>query len=728
MAGTIQYTPGAGSLASYGHRVEVYRYDPTSTDMAVKYQPLPNVVCLKVERRDMDDPGQATFRYIFDTTGYLNRQFGWPEIAEQVWDPRASGPFVVRPDDQVVVYTVSPAGRVTLQFHGFAQVPQINLARGTQDVSFVAHGVGVRCWDMPVRDCWMRGGDFAATTGDKATGLPVRFNPDGKPNATPLGFDGEITIGPGETGNATLGRPSPLFVDPRIVRDPDDRRLWSLAMAVRYLLTLGNLAETWVGMPDMDNLDGLLDSRRPTSDAFIDLEIPASYTANPIIIRDFDATGMEWPAAIAKLIEPHGFRFRFETYADTGLTVPGYYAPPRTRIVFWRDAASPTTAVKSLSLPPYGAAIVPGTTNVLAMHLAQDRAEVANEIVVETAPCEYESSFVLTPAIAPAVADCASPAAIAVFNKSAIEDTPANAEKYRTYIFGEAQDEYWDAAAGAYSVTAPTLQPLFKADDGTNLPFVTRRRPGRNDLLTKDAKGKPRQARLLLSTNYAGPTPGVWDGTGTWFVVEGGWRLLKDRLGIEITAPDPNNWQVGNKAINFGVLAKSSAGVVKGIEAQAKAGETRFKLRLVTVIEGDTTAKAEALKRSASPSKYAVRRYVDARQRYRKQKIQHRAVTNADDSVPRDDTARASRDAEARRMAGEMPVIDGPVTIGRITSAYRIGDRIARVSGMDLSLQTNAGSEAGEGPRYPSVVGVTLDLDGKQHTILHLSDSRGARS
>ena len=53
---------------------------------------------------------------------------------------------------------------------------------------------------------------------------------------------------------------------------------------------------------------------------------------------------------------------------------------------------------------------------------------------------------------------------------------------------------------------------------------------------------------------------------------------------------------------------------------------------------------------------------------------------------------------------------------------------IQRTHGVTLSLRTNAGAPNEEGEVYPAVVGLTWDFDGKQQTILHLSDERGVSS
>jgi hypothetical protein len=65
------------------------------------------------------------------------------------------------------------------------------------------------------------------------------------------------------------------------------------------------------------------------------------------------------------------------------------------------------------------------------------------------------------------------------------------------------------------------------------------------------------------------------------------------------------------------------------------------------------------------------------------------------------------------------------VTIPNLITAFRVGDRIARINGRDISFQTNIGVDQGESPVYPVVVALTWDFSGeRQATILELADRR----
>jgi hypothetical protein len=145
------------------------------------------------------------------------------------------------------------------------------------------------------------------------------------------------------------------------------------------------------------------------------------------------------------------------------------------------------------------------------------------------------------------------------------------------------------------------------------------------------------------------------------------------------------------------------------------------------VIEGDHVIAATADRRPSSPTAYTILRHVDARDRYARHVVAANSEFNStsDEVIVRDDTTDALAEAISRRSASEAGEVAGVVTIPRFTQAYRIGDRICSIQGRNLSLQTNAGVPTEEGEVYPAVVGLTWDFDGKQQTLLQLSDQRG---
>ena len=76
--------------------------------------------------------------------------YGWPSQFEQVWPIDAQGPYVVNPDDRLVVMGQNPDGSPLILFDGFAQVPQVDLTPRFQSVNFAAVGTAVRCYDTRI--------------------------------------------------------------------------------------------------------------------------------------------------------------------------------------------------------------------------------------------------------------------------------------------------------------------------------------------------------------------------------------------------------------------------------------------------------------------------------------------------------------------------------------------------------------------------------------------------
>jgi hypothetical protein len=688
------------ALARSPALVGVYRYQPTG---APRYQALPNVRVLSIRFREGPDPGVARFRYVFNPADPTTD----PVSFQQALSVDTHLVNVVKNDERLVVMRFNPDGSTVPVFDGFAEVPELSLSPSQELVTFLAYGVAVREWDTPIGGALMRDADEPTTVSDVATDLLTYFNPDGQPNATPENADAED-----EFGNTY-----PTFLDPLVVRSPDLRRKWTLPMAARYLCFRHNPDETYVTNPDGGLLDALFDSRSPIEGVTMDPGDPSTYESQPIYVPDFPATGKPWPVALYELLEPNGFAMVFRLEADAD-------GNPTTRLdIFRRQDGSPSS-YKDLYLQLSGNPLDPSQTNLASARLARDMAGVANVYSVETAPVRYEASFVLAPGFPIAAGDAANAAAIQAFNRSSPSFSQADRDMYRLYVFDETGEGHWDFASSSLVYDAPSLDDLLGGDQDDPAPVVKRRRVPDGDLFTTDANLRPLKARLAISTNYAGTAPGLWDGTGTWQPVVGGFELLGDRLGIWVNVPNPNGWNIG---VPTAPGMPYPSGVVKGVEDQANAGAPHFFLRLTCVIEGDQGLAATAGQRPSSPTSFAITRRIEASDRYFKQVIAATSEFNTTDDpvVVRDDTDEAVAEAAARRLAGEAGEVAGSATIPYFTPAYRVGDKVRSIVGRNLSLQTNAGAPAGEGEVFPSVVAVTWDFDGGQSTTLQLSDHRG---
>lgn len=680
------------------------------------YTLLPHVQPLMVEESEGDEPGTAQFRYVLKNDG------GNPDIPsrfDDVYPLDAVGDFVLVADDEVAVIEYDEAGKPRLVFVGYAQIPQLDISGRSHEVTFQALGSPVRCWDDKLGGAIYRSAKTPDDPeSDVRTGLPARFNPDGKPNC----------VASDELSGAD-GAKHRVFVDERVVRDPEVRKLWSISEAAAYILATGNPLEDDDGNevdqvvenPDFDMLEALLDSRRPKSTGQpIDMGDPSTYESSPIVCQDLDVFGKPWPEALRQLLEPHGFgmAFRLEEDEPAEEGLPG--APYRYLEIYRKDDAGDGT-LKSLRYQASGD-LDPAKTDLGAASLVRSASDLANEIEVNTAPDEVEITVVLAPGYSISGGDASSLDNFVTDNAN----FPANASKYRDYVFGEAGDGHWAYGSASFVTDVPSLDAIFGEGE-----YACRRRPAlSSELFSKPGAGQQtHRARLDISTNYAGPVPGVWDGTGTWQQVTGGWKPLEDRLGIRLTVKDvERSWNIGASK-ETGVPFPS--GKVRGVTCQAAPNASqsvpRFYLRLTARIQADFGIDAVAEKRPWSPTQYTIRHVDEARDRFQREIVAAKSLYNSgtEPRYERDDTDAAVAHAEARRAAHEFGPVAGSVTIPRMTFAFRIGDRVEAIEGRepDVSLGVNTGDE-GESQVYPSVVKITRTYGSSQGVTLHLSDRR----
>ena len=684
-------------------RVGVYRYQPTDFP---SFQLLPNIRVLSIQFREGPDPGLARFRYVFDSANPTTD----PTSFEQALSVDCNLTNVVQNDERLVVFKYNSDGTTDPIFDGFAQVPELSLAPSQELVSFVAFGVSVRAWDTPIGGALMRNSDDPTKVSDVETDLVTYFNPAGRPNATPVGAD----------ATNDLGNTYPTFLDPLVVRSPDLRKYWTLCMSVRYLCYQLNADETYIKNPDGACIDSLLDSRSPNAGVQVNPADPTQFQSQPILVPDYPATGKPWPLALYELLEPNGFgmAFRLET-DDSG--------SPVTRLDLFRRQDASSNSYKELYLQLPGDFLDPARTNLAEAKLARDTSRVANIYSVESRPARYEASFVLAPGFPISPSDASDANTLKQFDRADPSFAQVNRDKYRLYVFDETGEGHWDFNSTSMKANATSLVALLGSDGANSFPVVKRRRVPSGVLFTTDSNRKPLKARLSVSNNYTGLTPGLWDGSGTWQNIVGGFELLQDRLGIWVQVSNPNGWNIGLSTLPG---MPYPTGIIKGIEDQANTTATHFTLRLTCVIEADNTVKATADQRPSSSTSFGVTRRVNGTNRYAKHVISANSEFNITNNVVlvRDDTAEALAEAEARRLAGEAGEVAGSVTVPRITTAYRIGDRIRAIRGRDLSLRTNAGAPVDEGEVFPAVVGLSWEFESKQQTTLLLSDHRGDKS
>ena len=173
------------------------------------------------------------------------------------------------------------------------------------------------------------------------------------------------------------------------------------------------------------------------------------------------------------------------------------------------------------------------------------------------------------------------------------------------------------------------------------------------------------------------------------------------------------------------------SGKVRVVEALSGAEATQlpFYLMLTVVVEDEQRLKAIADRQGVSPLSQTITRHIDASERYHYNVIHASSYynTTGDAIISRDDTEQATKEAEARRDAAALGVIDGQVVIPYLTSYYKIGDRIDRINGRNLAFVTGGSEDGEDAPHYPVVTGISFGLGGDQTTTLQLSDAGASR-
>lgn len=713
-AATFDVDAGDDAPGGRAPAVVCFRYDP---DASKPLRPMENVVCERIQHAEGPDPPLARFRYLLDPIAELQ---GYPTRFERLWPCDATGQGIVRPDDRIVVATWTPSGRRVILFDGFAQIPQVDLGPSVQAVGFTAVGVASRCFDRPIGRRLQRDADDPDAGDVVLVDLPVRFNPDGEPNRTPDGQ--EVTDG-------RAGEDHHAFLDPSIVREPDPRAYWTLADVARYVLAVhgeGPGGGDDVAFPPFADLGDVLDSRRSRTDGGagpVDPAKPGTFDAGPIVVRDYDATGKPWPVALAELLSYAGFAMRWATYTDEDEL-------PDTRLEIYRlDATGDPPRPLDLDRP--GRDFRPSRSTVESLSLARDLNAVVNAFTLDVPPRSVEASFVLAPGFTPTAGD--ESAAVRGKFLAANLDAPtvsrATREAYRLYVLDEAGDGHWDGTAIAVG-SPPDLAPIFPPDADGGRTFVSRRRAPHAHILSVDSTGERRRAQLALSRDYAGPSPAVWDGTGTWQPIQGGWTLLDDRVGIYVDCDDPEAWFIGESTPAPGKTAQEKTTTLRGITSQAAPAvpNTKFTLRLTTFVDADRSPVWSAAKRAASPTRFERRRRIDARDVFRRETVAKSSAfadAGADDVDVRDDEADALTHASQLREAHERPPLVGSASLPFLDLGHRVGDRVDRIRGREASLRTGAAAGGAEPPALPRVVAVTWTFADGIHTEIRFTDRPG---
>ena len=651
-------------------------------------------------------------------------------------------------DDRLVVYTEIAGSspdedpQKIVLFDGFAQVPQADVAGGGQSVTFVALSVAVRLWDSPIIGRMQRDADKADTTdksSDYFVDLPCRFNPSDQSVGDYGGYVGN-SVGADEfTDDPDIGE-YPVFIEPLIVEGHTaETNYWFLSDTIKYLIAVQPSPEDaaqkpYVEYPTLDSLDDILGTYAPPDDGPLN---SGDAEVSNVKIRDYDASNKGVPDAMAELLRYGGFVMVFTVETDDADN-------PKTSLKIKRRDALSTTDPKLLYLASSGASSLDlASNNATDIHLARDLNSVVNAWDIESALRQVEVTVYLAPGFQPAAGDDDSTHITKWYSTNQTNATDAARRMYRWWVADECADGHWNATMASWVMDKSLdFTPVFPQNPDTGkATWVVRYRPGQRTLISKDAAGKPLKAVLELCTSKKGDDPSIMSqpDTADWTTVTSGWSLLDDRLGIECTVVDPNQWDTGQKQSKGG--GKAAVPQIRAVTWSTAPDATKNQsilFRLTTVIDADQRIASDAPKRTASPTQFARARSADGKDHFQYCSIatnslyystQKDADGNPSDGtnplVVRDDTKAAKTHAEQLRAAHEFPTLAGSATIPFLTDYYQIGDRVKIVQGRNASLQINVGADQGEAPSYPWITAFAWDFQGdKQQTILQFSDRR----
>lgn len=685
--------------------IPLWCYRITGTAPALFFQSLPSLRFLGGEEHEGATVKTALFRYAFDgRDGYS------PQTVEQALSTLYTTtqlPELVEVGDRIGVLATRPDGTTQWVFDGNALLWSFTLNAGTEMVTIAASGVEKRLWDTPVPGAVQRETEEPEAPNDVPTDGVAQFNPRGAPNCSP---------GTGDSGDDPYKYP--VFLDPNVTgTDVDGNaypRTWNLNYSAAYLIYTSNSAQTWVTNPKRTALDSLLVARLPNDGTTFDPNNPSTYTSGSIAATDAPLTDRAMPTLLHALVKDYGFGLSFPLTTDSN-------GNPTTALnLFLKQAASP----KSLYLPARGSPFDPNTCNLGNAALARDLTGVVNKWIVRGGLKRYEASFILAPGFPSASADAASSASISAFDTSSAGYDVTYSDSYRLWLFDESGEGTYSNASNTKDDGAPTALDAVLGAPVMDVPqYTARRRAPVGTLFTINADGNPIKYKLAISKDYSGDYPVLWDGSGTWQDVQGGFELLPDRIGVRVTIDNPNKWNVGSSKAGS---APFPTGIVKAVESIANptTANPAFFLRLTCVIEGDQAIEGTAMTSGYSPLSQAITRAVDARDRYLYQSIAAHSQFNntASADVQRDDSDLANAEAISNRTATEAGVMEGEVVIPRFTLYYGVGDRIDQIVGRNLGLRTDNGGTSAA-PVLPLVVGRRFECDGGQRTILTLSDA-----
>lgn len=201
-----------------------------------------------------------------------------------------------------------------------------------------------------------------------------------------------------------------------------------------------------------------------------------------------------------------------------------------------------------------------------------------------------------------------------------------------------------------------------------------------------------------------------------------------EHRGIAIEFWDGAEWKKIPNSNDFSVeVLEKECGIYfrgENIPMEIADQGAQAKVRVTATLRGDKRISYTASRQEQSPSGLDIERVIDARERFQK-RYRHSTSIYVGDSAyeadATDDTTSLQSYAEKLRDAMDVATIEGELTIDGLDNNFELGQVVTKIQGREISLA--ARSPSAEQQRYPSIMGITYDVD-DQATILTLESFR----
>ncbi len=613
------------------------------------YGPLrsrPRLRCRRIRLRDATRPSEAVIEAMLGDDG----------------GRRIEDVPMLKFDERIRIDRVRNGKRRTL-FEGFVVGPQIGWEADRETVAYRVIGFETRLEDSLVLGQIHRPPDHEADQRYgpdqlvRATALPARFNPAGRPNAVDAGW-----------ADSAESKPLCVFTEP----DDPDATHWTAAAAVEYLLRTCNASRRWVHNPSRQHLQEVFGDA-VLGDVMIDQQTPAD-----ALRRICRLTG-------------RGMRVSPRPRSDGSHSLRFYRLGDGRRRTARLNAAGSSVIASAASDAVAGDVQWNIEKTVNKVTGLGDASII--EATFEANPTEttdlvmgwYDEDVDLYDHLDGYSVNELSPDLHQMIHARG-EDFQQHRDTLRLWVLNE---------DGAFTISPYDAGDSYDFSTLFGTPnYVRRKRPFRQPLAMAGG-GARRPITVQIS----------YDSGGSWYPLDD-FESLSDRAGIRITAEDL-----------FALCPAPEEGEQAAPEAnylQAFHDET-LRLRVTAAVETDQRLTADAGPDADSPTRFTRHKAFEAAEQYALATVDPSSAFADEDARTRDDTDRLAGDARQRLLAADAADVTARHELFGLRTDMRIGDRLVRLVGRGISYRNRRGGSAG----HPQIVEIVMEFLDRWTTTVH---------